>query len=449
MTVDPLRDFAPVTQVVGCISSWWRPYAARAQRRRADRVGEIAPGRSTTLLGAGVRRTSRGAASRAWRRWTSFHVPTGQRAELPGLLGGGIVHLRQPGAGAALYTRRAAGRARGAGRGALAAPSGVPTVGETLPGYELTNWFGLVAPPRRRRGRREIHGDVVSPARPGDHRELSGMGATAIGNDRRIRRNHARRFRKMGQAHSRSDIRRNEMESMISRRLRDRRSHPGFSGEDGVPRRAGWTRGAGPRRGPRRAVDVGSFTHAQGILEQLAKRGLEPQDVTDVILTHSHYDHSLNWILFRHGASSSRARAQLVAEQSPGKRPGARAVHAQLENWPTLHPVADGQEFMPGSARTPRRTHSGHLVSFPGQGQRRDLHRRGRRTAPSCYRARARDLRRSPEPRRSKKLAAVEKTPGQRPRSGPRSADDSKRTARSPTSAAPRALRCGSARTSR
>ena len=46
-------------------------------------------------------------------------------------------------------------------------------------------------------------------------------------------------------------------------------------------------------------VDVGSFNMRKGLIEQLAKRGLEPADVTDVILTHSHYDHSLNWILFR------------------------------------------------------------------------------------------------------------------------------------------------------
>jgi tripartite-type tricarboxylate transporter receptor subunit TctC len=60
----------------------------------------------------------------------------------------------------------------------------VPTVGETLPGYELTNWFGLVAPaatPRDTVAR--IHADVVKLLRdPAVAEKLSGMGATAIGN---------------------------------------------------------------------------------------------------------------------------------------------------------------------------------------------------------------------------------------------------------------------------
>ena len=32
----------------------------------------------------------------------------------------------------------------------------------------------------------------------------------------------------------------------------------------------------------------------------MEKRGLKPKDVTDVLLTHSHHDHSVNWTLFRH-----------------------------------------------------------------------------------------------------------------------------------------------------
>jgi tripartite-type tricarboxylate transporter receptor subunit TctC len=61
----------------------------------------------------------------------------------------------------------------------------VPTVGETLPGYELTNWFGLVAPaavPGAVVTR--IHADVVRVLKdPAIADKLSGMGATAIGNE--------------------------------------------------------------------------------------------------------------------------------------------------------------------------------------------------------------------------------------------------------------------------
>jgi tripartite-type tricarboxylate transporter receptor subunit TctC len=60
----------------------------------------------------------------------------------------------------------------------------VPTVAESLPGYELTNWFGLVAPaavPRAIVGK--IHTDVIKVLQdPGVSEKLSAMGATAVGN---------------------------------------------------------------------------------------------------------------------------------------------------------------------------------------------------------------------------------------------------------------------------
>jgi tripartite-type tricarboxylate transporter receptor subunit TctC len=60
----------------------------------------------------------------------------------------------------------------------------VPTVAESLPGYELTNWFGLVAPaavPRAIVGR--IHADVIKVLQdPGVSEKLAAMGATAVGN---------------------------------------------------------------------------------------------------------------------------------------------------------------------------------------------------------------------------------------------------------------------------
>jgi tripartite-type tricarboxylate transporter receptor subunit TctC len=60
----------------------------------------------------------------------------------------------------------------------------VPTVGETLPGYELTNWFGLVAPSATPAAIvAKINADVVKVLKdPAIAERLSGMGATAIGN---------------------------------------------------------------------------------------------------------------------------------------------------------------------------------------------------------------------------------------------------------------------------
>jgi tripartite-type tricarboxylate transporter receptor subunit TctC len=60
----------------------------------------------------------------------------------------------------------------------------VPTIAESVPGYELTNWFGLVAPaavPREIVAK--IHADVAKVLQdPGVSEKLASMGATAVGN---------------------------------------------------------------------------------------------------------------------------------------------------------------------------------------------------------------------------------------------------------------------------
>src|SRR3979490_132883 len=45
-------------------------------------------------------------------------------------------------------------------------------------------------------------------------------------------------------------------------------------------------------------IDVGSFNIRAPLITRLAQRGLRPAQVTDVLLTHSHWDHSVNWVLF-------------------------------------------------------------------------------------------------------------------------------------------------------
>ena len=60
----------------------------------------------------------------------------------------------------------------------------VPTVSETLPGYALTNWFGLLAPaatPRETTSR--IYADVSKVLKEGDLRKrISDLGADVVGN---------------------------------------------------------------------------------------------------------------------------------------------------------------------------------------------------------------------------------------------------------------------------
>lgn len=45
-------------------------------------------------------------------------------------------------------------------------------------------------------------------------------------------------------------------------------------------------------------IDTGSFGQRQPIIDRLAAHGLTPADVTDVLLTHTHWDHAINWVMF-------------------------------------------------------------------------------------------------------------------------------------------------------
>ncbi|WP_431283206.1 MBL fold metallo-hydrolase [Humitalea sp. 24SJ18S-53] len=61
----------------------------------------------------------------------------------------------------------------------------------------------------------------------------------------------------------------------------------------------GWSSVALARAPGRVAIlDTGSFSLRRTLVARLAVLGVTPADVTDVLLTHSHYDHSLNWPIF-------------------------------------------------------------------------------------------------------------------------------------------------------
>jgi N-acyl homoserine lactone hydrolase len=121
-------------------------------------------------------------------------------------------------------------------------------------------------------------------------------------------------------------------------------------------------------------VDVGSFSMRKGIMDQLSARGLEPHDVSDVLLTHSHYDHSLNWIMFRGARIVIGARELRWSVEEPwGTGPVPELYMRELEEWPTLRAVADGQEVLPGVTAHAAPGHTpGHLI-YVFRGRERDI----------------------------------------------------------------------------
>jgi N-acyl homoserine lactone hydrolase len=105
----------------------------------------------------------------------------------------------------------------------------------------------------------------------------------------------------------------------------------GFPGRSTTHGPLGWS-GITLLRGGGRTVlvDTGGFGLRWPLRAALADRGVAPDDVTDVLLTHVHYDHAVNALLF------GRAQVWISAadlEWARGRPPGFDAV-------PELHAAA-------------------------------------------------------------------------------------------------------------
>ncbi len=45
-------------------------------------------------------------------------------------------------------------------------------------------------------------------------------------------------------------------------------------------------------------IGRGTFSHRANLIAGLRRHGLGPSDVTDIVLSHSHHHHAINWVLF-------------------------------------------------------------------------------------------------------------------------------------------------------
>jgi N-acyl homoserine lactone hydrolase len=119
-------------------------------------------------------------------------------------------------------------------------------------------------------------------------------------------------------------------------------------------------------------VDAGSFNMRRLILSQLAERRLTPTDVTDVILTHAHYDHAINWVMFPSARILIGTDEIAWAEAQPmGHTLVPELYIRELAGSPRLHAVRDGEEILPGMTAYAAPGHTpGHMIfllSTPGQ----------------------------------------------------------------------------------
>ncbi|MCC7271439.1 MAG: MBL fold metallo-hydrolase [Alphaproteobacteria bacterium] len=139
----------------------------------------------------------------------------------------------------------------------------------------------------------------------------------------------------------------------------------GFPGKSVCHGSLGWSTIALVRSGDRTAlIDAGAFGMRRLLLDRLAERGMRPADVGDLLLTHSHHDHAINWTLFAH-ARIVIAGAELdwAVRQPWGETAVPELYMRELQGWPTAHRAVDGEEVFPGITAhvTPGHT-PGHLV---------------------------------------------------------------------------------------
>jgi hypothetical protein len=94
-------------------------------------------------------------------------------------------------------------------------------------------------------------------------------------------------------------------------------------------------------------LDVGAFGVRRELLKQLGACGVTPADVTDVVLTHAHYDHAVNFVLFPQATVwIGAAELAWAAAQPPGFDPLPELYVRELERSPRVRRVTGGDEFL-------------------------------------------------------------------------------------------------------
>ena len=121
-------------------------------------------------------------------------------------------------------------------------------------------------------------------------------------------------------------------------------------------------------RGEGRVVlmDVGAFGIRRQLRRQLKERGVEPGQVTDVVLSHAHYDHAVNFTLFPNARLWIGAEELAwAAAQPPGFNPLPELYVQELARSPRTQRVKGGEVFLPHLEALAAPGHTpGHLLFY-------------------------------------------------------------------------------------
>ncbi|HEX5508740.1 MAG TPA: MBL fold metallo-hydrolase [Pseudolabrys sp.] len=76
---------------------------------------------------------------------------------------------------------------------------------------------------------------------------------------------------------------------------------------------------------------------------------MKPADITDLLLTHSHHDHSVNWTMFPNARIVIGADELAWSLQVPwGETPVPELYVRELRDWKMVHQAREGEEVFPG-----------------------------------------------------------------------------------------------------
>ena len=112
-------------------------------------------------------------------------------------------------------------------------------------------------------------------------------------------------------------------------------------------------------------VDTGSFSVRRVLLRRLVERGVAAADVTDVLLTHSHYDHAMNWPMFPNARVSISAAELAWALTDPIETSLVAELYIrELSRSPQLRTIEPGGEVLPGITSLEVPGHTPHHLAF-------------------------------------------------------------------------------------
>lgn len=146
----------------------------------------------------------------------------------------------------------------------------------------------------------------------------------------------------------------------------------GFPGKSSTHGGLGWSTIALLSQGDQNIiVDVGSFGVRKQLFKKLKEKGLVPEDITMVLLTHTHWDHCVNWTLFPNATIVvGRVDMKWAINEPVGSSDVPELYVAELNRSPRVRFVDHLEEVIPGIVAHQTQGHTpGHIAYSVDNGE--------------------------------------------------------------------------------